>query len=100
MAKQYMNIGGRVFDVKKSSTWIPSCKGQLRDCYNRPSDTKKSIMQSWWDWANTIPGTVTMWVHSYNCNFFTIGGEMRDIENRHYAFLITRTRQEIWRVIE
>ena len=84
MAKQCMIIGGRVFDVKKSSAWIPSCKGQLEDCYNRPSDTKKSIFQSWLDWANTIPGTVTMW----------------DIENRHYAFLITHTRQEIWGVIE
>lgn len=99
VVKQYMFLGNVPFEVMKPSSCIPTCKGQLEDCYKKPSQYKKQIMSDWWFWANTIPGTVRMWVHSYNVNFFTLGGEMWDEKGKHYAFYITHTRCEIWEVI-
>lgn len=99
MAKQYMFLGGVPFEVMKPTSYIPTCKGQLVDCYSKPSDSKKEIMRKWWFWAKSIPGTVEMWVSSYNVYFFTLGGEIWDTDNKHYAFYITRTRNEIWEVI-
>lgn len=99
MAKQYILLGTEIFQLIKPSSYIPSCKGKLEDCYSRPSGKKKAIYDSWRKWAESIPGTVEMWVSSYNVNFFTLGGEIWDIDNKHYAFYITRTRKEIWEVI-
>lgn len=99
MAAKYMNIGGINFHVNKPSAYIPDCKGQLEDCYKKPSIIKRQIMSDWWFWASQLPFSVKMWVASYNCNFFTIGGEFWD-GDIHYAFYITHTRQEVWEVIE
>lgn len=87
-----MILGGVEFEVIKPTSYIPPCKGQLEDCYSKPSDCKKRIMSDWWFWANSIPGTVKMWVSSYNIYFFTLGGEIWNTDNKHYAFYITRTR--------
>lgn len=99
MAKQYMILGGIAFQLLKPSSYIPTCKGQLEDCYSRPSSRKKSIYDSWWKWSKSIPGTVEMWVSSYNTNFFTLGGEIWVNENNHFAFYITYKHQEVWSVI-
>lgn len=99
MAKQYMLLGGIAFQILKPSSYIPRCKGKLEDCYSKPSDIKKAIYDSWWEWAKSIPGTVEMWVSSYNVSFFTLGGEIWDTDNNHYAFYITKTRNEVWRII-
>ena len=99
MARQvkFMNVGGKVFTVKQSNSWIPSCKGQLEDCYSTPSSMKKAIYDSWYEWACNIQGSI--WVHSFNCCFFTIGGEIW-VDKVHWAFYITHTRQEIWKLVE
>lgn len=98
MAK-YMNLGGIFFKVLKPSAYLPDCRGQLEECYKRPSKTKKEIMTDWWFWATQLPMDVKMWIASYNFNVFTIGGEFWHDE-KHYAFYITKTRREVWEVIQ
>ncbi len=100
MAKQYIQLGNMIFEVLKPSTYIPKSEGQLEDCYTKPSKIKKSIMNDWWFWANSISGTVKIWVTSFNYRFFSLGGEMWDETNKHYAFYITYKRQQIWEVID
>lgn len=95
--KKYMIVGDIKFLVKQPNSWIPSSKGQLEDCYKKPSSRKKAIYQTWWEWACSLPGQVTIWVHSYNTNFFTLGGEIWN-DSGHWAFYISYTRHEIWRV--
>ena len=99
MKKQFMNVNGEQFLLLQPNKWIPSSKGQLEDCYIKPSSRKKAIYDSWWEWACTIPGDVSIWVHSFNCHFFTLGGEIWN-DTGHWAFYITYTRQEIWKVVE
>ena len=94
-----MNVGGEQFRVIEPCSYIPACRGQLKDCYTRPSTRKKAIYDGWWEWLSLLPGYGEMWIVSYNCCFFTIGGELW-IDEKHYAFYITYTRQEIWEVIE
>lgn len=95
---KYMNLGGIYFKVINSSSHIPDCKGQLEDCYKNPSHIKRQIMSDWWFWASQLPFEVKLWVSSFNTNFFTLGGEFW-VSHTHFAFYITRTRTEVWEVI-
>ena len=102
MRKQYMEIGGVPFTVKKPLDNIPlTCdfSRDLMDCYDNPSIYKKMMWDGWLKWASMLPGSCQLGVSSYNCNFFTIGGLWCTEEDKKYVLYITKTRQEIREVI-
>lgn len=102
MRKQFKEINGIEFTVKKPLHYIPLIKDFNRDlmvCYERPSSVKKAIWKSWLKWAAELPGNCQLGVSSYNCNFFTIGGLWYTEDGKEYVMYITKTRREIREVL-
>ena len=67
----------------------------MHDVYGRPSGTKVSIFESWARWFIDNAGTLT--VRSYNCNFFTLHGVVRDAETGNwYECDITPRHNYCW----
>lgn len=99
MAKAvYEKINGEVFEVLKPSKHEAYCEGQLDSLYVRPSERKKAIMGYWFKWASGLPGCCYLWVSSHNSSFFSIGGRWEH-DGNVYGIYITKTRQEVWRIV-
>ena len=71
--------------------------------YGKPSMAKMHIWERWQEWKMEVDrdnNYIKMWVHSHNCNFFTIAGIIDTTTDEHYGFYITATRQEIWQILD
>ena len=67
------------------------------DVYGRPSEAKRSIFRDWESWFNANNGYCT--IASYNCNFFTIEGYVRNYETgKMYYCYITASHNRCWEV--
>lgn len=79
--KKYVKICGRTFEECKSKLdGEPMIHHRgIFTCYDRPSNTKINIWMDWADWFNAN-GSVKYGIPSYNCNFFTVDGIIRDSE--------------------
>ena len=86
--KRYENINlfGRNFelDTKETIGYTPIGYRNIDDCYVRCSETKRTIWKQWESWFNANNGWCS--VSSYNCNFFTIQGYVRNYETREMYF--------------
>lgn len=69
-----MTINNVDFEVKKKGSITLYNKGELTDCYNRPSDRKKAIWNEWKKFFSELESFSNgCFVNSYNSNVFTIG---------------------------
>ncbi len=100
--KKHVVIAGREFrvcnDIHLDTKHVSS--RDIWDCYNKPSVTKITIWKSWYNWFYNNLHDVDMGVCSYNCMMFTIEAvayveELGD----YYYFYITKTRQEIYKLV-
>ena len=92
--KRYENITlfGKSFrlDTKETIGYTPLNMRDIYDVYARPSSAKVSIWKDWENWFRENDGWCT--VRSFNCNFFSIEGYVRDVETRKMYFcVITHT---------
>lgn len=104
--KKYIELNNETFEVKKVKVELhPLEYKTLVDCYNKPSDIKRSIWSQWIEWlvqldknANDMHfGSLT--VVSYNCMMFTLGCNVYNNDNELIGQLyITKTRQEFWTI--
>ena len=104
--KKYIELNNETFEVKKVKGELhPLEYKTLVDCYNKPSDIKRSIWSQWIEWLvqldkNAIGmyfGSLT--VVSYNCMMFTLGCNVYNNDNKLIGHLyITKTRQEFWTI--
>lgn len=67
----------------------------LYDCYERPSARKIFIWENWKRWFRDM-GSYDVWIRSYNCQTFTIGGTFEVHGNKFYA-VITPTTQKLYK---
>lgn len=104
--KRYIELNNETFEVKKVKGELhPLEYRTLVDCYNKPSEIKRSIWKQWVDWILQLDRNSTdMWfgsltVVSYNRNFFTLGCNVYNNDNELIGQLyITKTRQEFWTI--
>lgn len=104
--KRYIELNNETFEVKKVKGELhPLEYRTLVDCYNKPSEIKRSIWKQWVDWLLQFDKNATdMWlgsltVVSYNCRFFTLGCNVYNNDDELIGQLyITKTRHEFWTV--
>ena len=102
--KQYIELNNETFEVKKvKGKLCPLEYRTLVDCYNKPSEIKRSIWSQWIDWLVQLDkNTSDMWfgsltVISYNTMMFTIGCNVYNNDNKLIGQIyITKTRHEFW----
>lgn len=96
-----ITINNEVFELEKPMTKLdlPACSFKsVDDVYGRPSDTKRRIFQSWFDWFRMNDGYCG--VQSHNCNFFTIGGLVRDKDSgKEYYCYITYAHNRAYEIV-
>lgn len=99
---KYIELNNRTFEVKKLKHELyPLEYRTLVDCYNKPSEIKRSIWCQWVNWIAQLDND-DMWfgsltVVSYNCMMFTLGCNVYNNDNKLIGQLyITKTRQELW----
>ena len=84
--------------MKKEKTLTKVRKGlDLLDCYNIPSTAKQEIYKSWWYWAKQN-NVKDFGIDTYNGFMFTLTGRI-EIDGQEYAIYITKTRQELYRIV-
>lgn len=104
--KQYIKLNNETFEVRKVKGElypIREVRG-LGDCYNKPSEAKYNIYNSWLKWystANTNELNYTFrhfTINSYNCMMFTLLIDVYDFSTDKFIgqLYITKTRQEFW----
>lgn len=99
--KKTKEINGEVFTVivpkeKMNHESMYFMSLSLDSCYERPSDIKRSIYESWLRWSYDVEGLTYFGIQSYNCMMFTLSGLYYDIkEDKYYHLYITKTRQEL-----
>ena len=104
--KQHIELNSEIFEVKKVKGELHLLEFRsLYDCYNKPSEIKRSIWSQWIDWSLQLDENVTdMWfgaltVVSYNCMMFTLGCNVYNNDCKLIGQLyITKTRQEFWTI--
>ena len=104
--KRYIELNNETFEVKKVKGELhPLEYRTLVDCYNKPSEIKRSIWKQWVDWILQLDRNSTdMWfgsltVVSYNCMMFTLGCNVYNNDDELIGQLyITKTRHEFWTV--
>lgn len=87
-----MELNGERFllDTSRKICFPNVSQKSIEDVYNRPSLTKLHIFNSWSNWFVNNDGHCG--VSSYNCNFFSIEGIVKDkATNKCYYCWITRT---------
>ena len=98
--KEILDLYGETFVVQKEG-YVPLCRSNsIYTAYNKPSARKVYIWKYWEEWKYQVlrdGNDISMWISSYNCNFFTIGGVITTPTNEIWYFYITATRQEVWR---
>lgn len=105
MAKNYISINGREFELIESTEhiyWTSVVKAHrnttIYDCYVNPSERKKAIYMDWMRWA--VDGdVVNMGVHSYNSNIFTLTAMFTDDNGVDYALHITPVHNRAYKLM-
>lgn len=99
MAKRYekITLNGQPFTLDTKETVSRCIIGyrNIYDVYARPSTTKVAIWQWWEKWFNDHDGNLT--IRSYNSNFFTIEGYVKDENGQLYYCLITHASNKCWK---
>ena len=99
---QIMKLGEEEFKFKGVIN-MQDLKGlkfdRLESCYNRPSQAKISIYNTWYNTITNDSDILCFGVGSHNCNIFTINSIIK-LHNKKYYIYITKTRQEIYEVID
>ena len=101
--KKQININGEIFTVMKPSTlteteWIQGnyLGRTILQAYRKSSQAKQQIYAYWTKWA--LESHVRhLTVASKNTNMFTLNG-LLDLDGETYAFIITKTRQELYKL--
>lgn len=85
MSKNYIEIGGRTFELSHDINFTNHVNSNnyhypsLYNVYNNPSSTKVRIYEDWFTWFDLLKSAEpwqykeTFGVRSYNTNFFTLG---------------------------
>lgn len=98
-----MNIGNEYFKMCKyveMDDVLVNNYDDLKNCYERPSDTKIKIDNYWRNLIfNECDEVIRYGVKGYNCNFFTLNAIVK-IDGVKYYLYITKTRNEIHRIKE
>lgn len=71
----------------------------LYECYDRPSDTKTRIYVEWSSRIYDLGNMLKFGISSYNVNMFTLHSILK-VDNKIYYIYITKTRQEVYEVID
>lgn len=90
---------GEIPFVEKRKT-LPNFSGKgrnLYECYDRPSNTKREIFNDWWAWSKRN-NVKDFGIYTYNGFMFTLTGRI-EIEGQEYAIYITKTRQELYKIV-
>lgn len=90
-----ITINGREFELYVPIKHIPNkddleryAGRSIRDCYDRPSDTKSKIYYNWLQWA--IDSNVELFgVSSFNVFGFTLQGYI-EMDGKKYILSITK----------
>ena len=102
--KKQININEEIFTVMKPSTLTESewLQGNyylgrtLLQAYGKASQAKQQIYAHWTRWA--LESHVRHFtVASKNTNMFTLNGII-ELDGETYAFIITKTRQELYKL--
>lgn len=83
--KKYLTVNGVEFELKQRNLTkckeveyyidsIVSSSRMLDDCYERPSQRKQAIFDSWWSWYKECDNVFGFGIRSYNTNIFTLQG--------------------------
>ena len=93
-----IEIGGKTFTLKRGSYTPQSRYHSLTDAYDKPSSTKIAIWYEWKAWylENSESDYDYMSICSRNAQVFSINGRIT-VNGIEYTYLITRTRQELYR---
>ena len=106
--KQYIKLNNETFEVRKVKGElypIREVRG-LGDCYNKLSEAKYNIYNSWLEWYNTANTNELNYtfrnftINSYNCMMFTLLINVYDSSTDKFIgqLYITKTRQEFWTI--
>ena len=99
---QIIKLGEEEFKLK-GIIGIQDLKGlrfdKLESCYNRPSQAKISIYNSWYNTIANNSDILDFGVSSYNCNIFTINSIIK-LQNKKYYLHITPVKNECYKVVE
>lgn len=96
-----ITINHETFELFKPMTMLDMpviSRRDIDDCYERASQTKRSIYNEWSNWFTNNDGYCG--VMSYNCNFFTINGLVVDKETgkRYYCY-ITHAHNRAYEIV-
>lgn len=97
-----MYIGNEYFTIKKDLKMEDVYKSRYEDlenCYGRPSSIKIRINNYWRDTIYSNCKVIRYGVCGYNCNMFSLNAIV-EIDNNMYYLYITKTRNEIHKIIE
>lgn len=102
-----IEIEGKIFelcgvvDSERAVKRIMGNSGRtVADCYERPSEVKKSIERDWRRWFADSPALRHMGVESYNCMMFTLTGVYRiEMMDEEYLLYITPAHNRAYRII-
>ena len=104
--KQVLDLYGYDFVVinPKNPDYIPRNNySDIWHAYGRPSNCKQGIWCRWLRWWEDVKRDANggeIYITSRNTNFFSIGGYIDSPIGERWAFLITSTRQECWKVCD
>lgn len=106
--KQYIKLNNETFEVRKVKGELYPIREvrDLGDCYNKPSEAKYNIYNSWLKWYNTANTNELNYtfrhftINSYNCMMFTLSIDVYDMATDKFIgkLYITKTRQEFCKV--
>lgn len=96
MAKNYIEINGRTFELIDSIPPVTPCFKHLYDIYHRPSETKLAIFYGWEKWFDSV-GSWDSGAISGNSNFYTHGGDF-EYKGVRYRAIITYAHNRLYRL--
>lgn len=102
--KEVLELYGCDFLVihPKNSSYIPPMNyASLWTAYENPSFAKQRIWYYWKSWFDRVKRDNNggdIYITSRNSSFFSIGGYIDSPIGERWAFRITYTRQECWKV--
>ena len=93
-----IKIGEKTFTLKRGAYTPQTRYHDLTDAYGKPSATKIAIWYDWKAWylENSESDYDYMTICSRNAHVFSINGRIT-VDGVAYAFLVTRTRQELYK---
>ena len=99
--KEIVDLYGEQFTVTKGNTKPYYRTESIYTAYDKPSVRKMVIWEYWQEWLYEVArdnNRCEMYVSSFNAQFFSIGGTIESPLGDIWAFYITATRQELWRI--